>query len=104
MKQIAKDIVGHTTGVANSLFVVIQVIKKSFEWIMKFAQWRAAIEKMSLLKHVLTFLKVKVVKNVSQGSHFTMLEIMLHTDEAASVLQIHFLYLYKTFLHLFSVL
>lgn len=50
------------------------------------------------------FLKVKVVKNVSQGSHFTMLEIMLHTDEAASVLQIHFLYLYKTFLHLFSVL
>lgn len=55
MKQIAKDIVGHTTGVANSLFVVIQVIKKSFEWIMKFAQWRAAIEKMSLLKHVLTF-------------------------------------------------
>lgn len=55
MKQISKDIVGHTMGVANSLFVVIQVIQKSFEWIMKFAQRRAAIEKMNLLKHALTF-------------------------------------------------
>lgn len=54
VKQIAKDIVGHTTGVANSLFVVISN-SKSFEWIMKFAQRRAAIEKTSLLKHVLTF-------------------------------------------------
>lgn len=51
------------------------------------------------------FLEVKVVKNVSQGSHFTMLEVMLHTDKAANVLQIYFLSLYRTsFPPVFSVI